>query len=188
MRNEQEREVWAKLCPVALVPPKGKREAAEIIANVLLLLDLKPTKYQTLNRDESEWTGVTTTLWITIHLPCSGSKGSQGSLPRRARCHAGLTSPLSFLICWLNSFPSRHRKSSPGGMMPHLDAMARAVLMLSPVTMRTVMPARWHLVIASGTCAWCRQKPFQIQPRAGKAKLQHGGYTWPWKLFHLHYQ
>lgn len=62
-----------------------------------------------------------------------------------------LTSPLSFLICWLNSLPSRHRKSSPGTMMPHLVAMARAVLMLSPVTMRTVMPARWHLEIASGT-------------------------------------
>lgn len=36
--------------------------------------------------------------------------------------------------------------------MPHLVAMARAVLMLSPVTIRTVMPARWHLAIASGTC------------------------------------
>lgn len=56
----------------------------------------------------------------------------------------------------LNSFPSRHRKSSPGWMMPHLAAMARAVLMLSPVTMRTVMPARWHLRIASGT--WKRQE------------------------------
>lgn len=62
-----------------------------------------------------------------------------------------LTSPLSFLICWLNSLPSRHRKSSPGSRMPHLVAMARAVLMLSPVTMRTVIPARWHLEIASGT-------------------------------------
>lgn len=36
--------------------------------------------------------------------------------------------------------------------MPHLVAMARAVLMLSPVTIRTVIPARWHLAIASGTC------------------------------------
>ena len=52
------------------------------------------------------------------------------------------TSPFSFRIRRLNSFPSRHRKSSPGWMMPHLAAMARAVLMLSPVTMRTVMPAR----------------------------------------------
>lgn len=62
-----------------------------------------------------------------------------------------LTSPLSFRICWLNSLPSRHRKSSPGSRMPHFVAMARAVLMLSPVTIRTVMPARWHLEIASGT-------------------------------------
>lgn len=35
--------------------------------------------------------------------------------------------------------------------MPHLVAMARAVLILSPVTMRTVMPALWHLEMASGT-------------------------------------
>lgn len=67
------------------------------------------------------------------------------------RFPSGLTSPLSFLICRLNSFPSRHRKSSPGCRMPHLVAMARAVLMLSPVTIRTVIPARWHLEIASGT-------------------------------------
>ncbi|TNN88169.1 hypothetical protein EYF80_001750 [Liparis tanakae] len=36
----------------------------------------------------------------------------------------------------------RHRKSSPGWRMPHLAAMALAVLMLSPVTILTVMPAR----------------------------------------------
>mmetsp|Transcript_21596 Transcript_21596/g.43794 ORF Transcript_21596/g.43794 Transcript_21596/m.43794 type:complete len:334 (+) Transcript_21596:320-1321(+) len=35
--------------------------------------------------------------------------------------------------------------------MPHLVAMARAVSMLSPVTMRTVMPARWQSRMASGT-------------------------------------
>jgi hypothetical protein len=35
--------------------------------------------------------------------------------------------------------------------MPHLVAMARAVLTLSPVTILTVMPARLHLAIASGT-------------------------------------
>lgn len=62
------------------------------------------------------------------------------------------TSPFSFLILRLNSLPSRHRKSSPGWMMPHLAAMARAVLILSPVTMRTVMPALWHFRMASGTC------------------------------------
>lgn len=62
-----------------------------------------------------------------------------------------LASPFSFLIRRLNSFPSRQMKSSPGCMMPHLAAMALAVLMLSPVTIRTVMPARWHFRIASGT-------------------------------------
>lgn len=31
-------------------------------------------------------------------------------------------------------------------------AIDRAVLMLSPVTIRTVMPARWHRWMASGTC------------------------------------
>lgn len=61
---------------------------------------------------------------------------------RRATDGQRTTSPFSFRIRRLNSFPSRHRKSSPGWMMPHLAAMARAVLMLSPVTMRTVMPAR----------------------------------------------
>lgn len=74
----------------------------------------------------------------------------------------GTTSPFSFRIRRLNSFPSRHRKSSPGWMMPHLAAMARAVLMLSPVTMRTVMPARWHLRIASGT--WKGQDGWSPDP------------------------
>ena len=35
--------------------------------------------------------------------------------------------------------------------MPHLVAMERAVLTLSPVTIRTVIPALWHFRIASGT-------------------------------------
>lgn len=52
------------------------------------------------------------------------------------------TSPFSLRILRLNSLPSKHRKSSPGWIMPHLMAMARAVLILSPVTMRTVIPAR----------------------------------------------
>ena len=34
---------------------------------------------------------------------------------------------------------------------PHSLAIVVAVEMLSPVTMRTVMPACWHFVIASGT-------------------------------------
>jgi len=51
----------------------------------------------------------------------------------------------------LNSRPSRTRKSSPGLRIPHFMAILRAVLTLSPVTIRTVMPDRWHLRIASGT-------------------------------------
>lgn len=66
-------------------------------------------------------------------------------------CSTWITSPFSFRILLLNSFPSRQRKSSPGWMIPHFMAMARAVLILSPVTMRTVIPARWHFLIASGT-------------------------------------
>jgi len=54
-------------------------------------------------------------------------------------------------IFWLNSFPSNTRLSSPGLSIPHLVAILRAVLTLSPVTIRTVMPDRWHLRIASGT-------------------------------------
>ena len=43
------------------------------------------------------------------------------------------------------------RVALSGGMMPHLEAMERAVSMLSPVTIGTVMPARWQLRIARGT-------------------------------------
>ena len=42
-------------------------------------------------------------------------------------------------------------KSSPGLRIPQEVAIERAVLMLSPVTIRTVIPASWHLVIAAGT-------------------------------------
>ena len=45
-------------------------------------------------------------------------------------------------IIRLNSGPSRTRSLLPGRRMPHLTATDRAVLTLSPVTMRTVMPAR----------------------------------------------
>lgn len=56
--------------------------------------------------------------------------------------------------------------------MPHLVAMARAVLMLSPVTIRTVMPARWHLAIASGTC---KDDDNQFQEHEGQpSKLKLG--------------
>lgn len=64
-----------------------------------------------------------------------------------------LTSPSSSCILLLNSLPSKTRKSEFGLMMPHFVAMERAVLMLSPVTMRTQIPARWHFLIDSGTCS-----------------------------------
>mmetsp|Transcript_21595 Transcript_21595/g.43787 ORF Transcript_21595/g.43787 Transcript_21595/m.43787 type:complete len:290 (+) Transcript_21595:690-1559(+) len=41
--------------------------------------------------------------------------------------------------------------SASPSMMPHFFAIAAAVFMLSPVTMRTTMPARRHALMASGT-------------------------------------
>lgn len=78
-----------------------------------------------------------------------------------------LTSPISLWMRRLNSLPSKHRKSSPGCKMPHLMAIARAVLILSPVTMRTVIPARWHFLMASGTYG-------------AKEKKKHASSTWAW--------
>ena len=43
------------------------------------------------------------------------------------------------------------RKSSSNPRIPHLPAIDLAVFKLSPVTIRTTIPARWHLTIASGT-------------------------------------
>ena len=66
-----------------------------------------------------------------------------------------LTGPLGVSrTARLNSFPSKMRESSPCCIMPHFWAIDRAVLTLSPVTMRTVIPASLHFVIASGTCQW----------------------------------
>lgn len=88
------------------------------------------------------------------HVPQVPNTRPSPSLAKRGpgSSHPGPTSPFSLRMSRLNSFPSKHRKSSPGVMMPHLVAMARAVLTLSPVTILTVMPARLHLAIASGTC------------------------------------
>ena len=71
--------------------------------------------------------------------------------------HHDLTSPLGPRIRRLNSLPSSTRPSSPGWMMPHLEAIERAVLMLSPVTMRTKIPACLQLRMASGTCGTGRK-------------------------------
>lgn len=81
-----------------------------------------------------------------MHQPSPNEGGGSDSH------HLKLTSPFSLRMRRLNSLPSKHRESSPGVTMPHLVAMARAVLMLSPVTILTVMPARLHLAMASGTC------------------------------------
>lgn len=89
-----------------------------------------------------------------------------------ASFHPGPTSPFSLRISRLNSLPSKHKKSSPGVTMPHLVAIARAVLMLSPVTILTVMPARLHLAIASGTCGeWSKRKEGDSAGDAGKLRL-----------------
>jgi len=48
----------------------------------------------------------------------------------------------SDLICLLKSGPSITIKSSPGRRIPHLVAIDLAVFTLSPVTIRTVIPAR----------------------------------------------
>ena len=51
----------------------------------------------------------------------------------------------------LKSGPSMAMKSFPSSMMPTSLAIALAVMMLSPVTIRTVMPAPWHFRMAPGT-------------------------------------
>ncbi|KAF3856131.1 hypothetical protein F7725_016854 [Dissostichus mawsoni] len=57
------------------------------------------------------------------------------------------TSPFSLRILLLNSLPSMQMKSSPGWMIPHLMAMALAVFMLSPVTMRTYVTQTSHSLL-----------------------------------------
>ena len=70
-------------------------------------------------------------------------------------------------------------KSSPGCMMPHLAAIALAVLMLSPVTIRTVMPARWHLRMASGTFHTATQCQLLLKCKL-KHKLTHSAVAYLW--------
>lgn len=63
----------------------------------------------------------------------------------------GLTLPLLSRILLLNSLPSRTRKPSSGFRIPHLVAIDLAVFTLSPVTIRTVIPACWHCNMDGGT-------------------------------------
>lgn len=51
----------------------------------------------------------------------------------------------------LKSLPSSAKKSSPGSKILQVVAIARAVFILSPVIILTVMPARLHFLIAAGT-------------------------------------
>lgn len=54
-------------------------------------------------------------------------------------------------ISYANSVPSITKLSSFYLMIPTSWAIALAVMTLSPVTILTLIPARWHLLIASGT-------------------------------------
>lgn len=104
--------------------------------------------------------------WHRAHTP-DVSK----DIPNRLKIHQPkkpLTSPFSFRILLLKSLPSRHRKSSPGCKIPHLVAIARAVLILSPVTIRTVIPALWHFFIASGT--WFTRTQFTLGKKISTAE------------------
>jgi hypothetical protein len=51
----------------------------------------------------------------------------------------------------MNSAPSITKLSSPYFMMPTSLAIALAVIILSPVTILTFIPALWHLMMAPGT-------------------------------------
>lgn len=75
------------------------------------------------------------------------------SFKSRAQSHLGTlhslqTTPPIFLM---KSVPSMTTLPSPGWIMPISSAMALAVMRLSPVTMRMVMPAILHFCMASGT-------------------------------------
>mmetsp|Transcript_27870 Transcript_27870/g.61129 ORF Transcript_27870/g.61129 Transcript_27870/m.61129 type:complete len:322 (-) Transcript_27870:1572-2537(-) len=87
--------------------------------------------------------------------PCCFSMLTRVSLSsgeERARTLSlGSWATSSSLSMFLNVGPSMAMKSVLGGRMPHSRAMWRAVWMLSPVTMRTVMPALWQVATASGT-------------------------------------
>jgi hypothetical protein len=51
----------------------------------------------------------------------------------------------------LKSGPYIAKNYFPSSIIPISLAMALAVIILSPVTILTVIPALWHLIMASGT-------------------------------------
>lgn len=83
-----------------------------------------------------------------------------------------LTSPFVSRILRLNSFPSRTRKSSPGLIIPHFIAIDLAVFTLSPVTILTVMPAFWHLLIAAGTSSLTGSSIPTIQRQVSRETME----------------
>jgi len=94
--------------------------------------------------------------WITFHLSESNVIIRTIQIQKLLQ----LTVPDLSLIFALNCFPSRTRKSLSGCRIPHLLAIDLAVFTLSPVTIRTTIPALWHFLIASGTC---NNKKWRIQ-------------------------
>jgi hypothetical protein len=83
----------------------------------------------------------------TSLLFCSASFGSL-SQSQMAVWHLAQTTPP---ICFMKSGPSITSDSSPSCMIPTSLAMARAVTMLSPVIILTLIPAFRHLAMAPGT-------------------------------------
>lgn len=90
-------------------------------------------------------------FWMVSTLTCFPVVSA--SFEFLAQSHDGV---LHFLqttppISLIKSAPSMTKLSSPSLMIPTSLAMAFAVMMLSPVTILTLIPALWHLTIAPGT-------------------------------------
>mmetsp|Transcript_47982 Transcript_47982/g.108934 ORF Transcript_47982/g.108934 Transcript_47982/m.108934 type:complete len:249 (-) Transcript_47982:1724-2470(-) len=114
----------------------------------------------------SRWPGRTRSRWVAHDLPgCCSSHAAwpDGKPPFNRDTSKNLSSGLLRARTWSRGNTASScagditRKSEPvmarppSRKMPHSLAMATAVSRLSPVTMRTVMPARWHVLTASGT-------------------------------------
>mmetsp|Transcript_48750 Transcript_48750/g.115784 ORF Transcript_48750/g.115784 Transcript_48750/m.115784 type:complete len:271 (+) Transcript_48750:928-1740(+) len=103
---------------------------------------------------------VTATVWRSLQAWSPDTRWCLSSGVERPITSRSFQIPLNF--SWSsfpfgatssrNVFPSHTLPgfSSPS-MMPHFFAIAAAVFMLSPVTMRTTMPAARHFLMASGT-------------------------------------
>mmetsp|Transcript_39545 Transcript_39545/g.92568 ORF Transcript_39545/g.92568 Transcript_39545/m.92568 type:complete len:230 (+) Transcript_39545:173-862(+) len=126
---------------------------------------------------------VTATVWGTPMRDCwmpvtrvSLSRGEERARTRRwghilsNSAWSMVSSSLTTLS--LKSIPVMMQRSeaasSSGVRMPHFLAMAAAVRGLSPVTIRTTMPAPLHVLIASGTSARTGSsrptRPMRVRP------------------------